>query len=65
MPKYINVHVQLSGEDGNAFSIIGRVSKTLREAGIPNEEIDNYRAEAMKGTYEDLLRVTSEWVVIH
>jgi hypothetical protein len=28
--KYPDVEVQLSGEDGNVFSIIGRVSKAIR-----------------------------------
>lgn len=29
-PKYPDVEVQLSGEDGNAFFIIGRVGAALR-----------------------------------
>ena len=29
-PKYPDVEVQLSGEDGNVFSIIGRIAKALR-----------------------------------
>jgi hypothetical protein len=30
MPKYPNVRVQLTGEDGNAFFIIVRVAQALR-----------------------------------
>ncbi len=29
MPKFPNIEVQLSGEDGNAFSIMGRVTKAM------------------------------------
>jgi hypothetical protein len=28
--KYPGIHVQLTGEDGNAFSILGQVRKALR-----------------------------------
>ena len=38
MPKFPDVHAQLTGEDGNAFFIIGRVSRALKLAG--------HRAEA-------------------
>ena len=31
--KYPNIEVQLSGEDGNAFFIIGTVKKRLNEQG--------------------------------
>ncbi|SUX15323.1 Uncharacterised protein [Campylobacter upsaliensis] len=29
--KYPNVYVKLVGEDGNAFSILARASKTLKK----------------------------------
>jgi len=32
MPKY-NIEVQLTGEDGNAYSIMGKVSRALKLAG--------------------------------
>lgn len=60
--KYPEVNVSLVGEDGNAFSILGRVQKALRRAGVPKEELDAYFAEATSGDYDHLLRVTMEWV---
>ena len=54
--------VQLSGEDGNAFSILGRVKRALEECGATKEECSAYHVEATSGDYENLLRVTSEWV---
>lgn len=63
MPKY-QVEVQLVGEDGNAFAILGRVQGALRKAGATKEELDQYFAEATSGDYNHLLRVTMDWVEV-
>lgn len=60
--KYPDVHVQLTGEDGNAFAIIGRVQSALRRAGVPAEEIEKYREESMSGDYDNLLQTAMRWV---
>lgn len=60
-PKY-NVEVQLSGEDGNAFSIMGRVTKALRREGATREEVEQYTQESTSGDYENLLRTAAKWV---
>jgi hypothetical protein len=61
-PRYPDVQVQLSGEDGNAFAILGRTVSALRRAGVSQEEIDEYLAEATSGDYEHLLQITMGWV---
>jgi hypothetical protein len=61
-PRYPDVQVQLSGEDGNAFAILGRTAGALRRAGVPQEEIDQYYAEATSGDYDHLLQTTMRWV---
>lgn len=61
-PKFPHVHVQLSGEDGNAFFIIGRVRKALRNEGVPNDKIDAFCNEAMSGDYDNVLRTVMRWV---
>lgn len=63
-PKYpsVNVTVKLTGEDANAFAIMGRVIRELRRAGVPSEEIDRFRKEAMSGDYDNLLRTCMRWV---
>ena len=61
MPKF-DVDVQLVGRDGNAFAIMGAVSKALRRAGATAEEIAEYREESTSGDYDNLLRVAMEWV---
>lgn len=62
MPKYPDIEVPLVGEDGNAFFIIGRVSKAMRRAGVPNEEIEAYRKSAMSGDYDNVLQITMDTV---
>jgi len=61
-PKYPDVKVQLTGEDGNAFFILGRVKKAMRRAGLSKEEQDAYMAEATDGDYDHLLATTMRWV---
>ncbi len=56
-PSYPDVTVQLSGEDGNVFFIIGRVSQALRRAGHP-EAANAFAEEAMKAeSYDEVLRL--------
>jgi NAD(P)-dependent dehydrogenase (short-subunit alcohol dehydrogenase family) len=61
-PRYPGVQVRLSGEDGNAFAILGRTTAALRAARVPSEEIDAYFAEATSGDYDHLLQTTMRWV---
>jgi len=60
--KYPEIEVQLTGEDGNAFAIMGAVAAGLKRAGVARSEVAQYRAEAMMGDYNNLLRVSMEWV---
>lgn len=63
MPR-TNIEVQLVGQDGNAFAIMGAVTKALRQNGYTPDDIDEYKKEAMSGDYDNLLRVTMEWVEV-
>ncbi len=62
--KYPEIEVELSGQDGNAFFILGSVSRAMRRAGIDKDAIDAYRADAMSGDYGNLLRVTMATVEV-
>ncbi len=48
--------VKLKGIDGNAFAIIGHVSKALKGAGWTREQVEAFTSEAMAGDYDALLR---------
>jgi hypothetical protein len=64
MPKF-NTTVQLTGNDGNAFAIMGSVRSALRRAGATKEQIDEYINASMSGDYDNLLRVAMDWVEVN
>lgn len=61
-PKYPDVSVPLVGEDGNAFMILGRVTRALKSAGVGQAERDEFFNEATSGDYDHLLRTVVAWV---
>ena len=63
--KYPEVEVQLSGQDGNAFMIVGRVSSALKAAGVPSSEREAFSNEAFNsGSYAELLQVVMRTVTV-
>jgi len=60
--RYPDITVELVGEDGNAFSIIGAVRRALRRANVPHEEVSKFQDEAMSGDYDHLLQTAMRWV---
>ncbi len=46
MEDFIKPPVRMVGEDGNAFAVIGRVSKALKRAGYP-DKAKEWQAAAM------------------
>lgn len=63
-PRYPDVIVPLTSGDGNAWAIMGSVSRALRKAGVSEEEIAQYRVDSMSGDYGNLLRTAMEWVSV-
>lgn len=61
MPKY-DITVDLVGEDGNAWAIVARVRKALKQHGLTDTEIDAYATEAFSGDYNHVLQTTMAWV---
>lgn len=62
--KYPEIKVQLSGNDGNAFAIMGAVSKALRRADVSQSEIDQYLNQSMSGDYDNLIQTAMRWVSV-
>ena len=56
--------VQLTGEDGNAFAILGRVRTALKRAGADQEYVEKYMNEATTSDYDHLLRTTMTYVEV-
>lgn len=62
MPK-TDITVKLVGEDGNAFNILGKVSRALKRAG--HEELaEEFLKEATSGDYNHLLATAMEYVEV-
>jgi len=63
--RHPEVTVRLTGEDGNVFSVAGRVITALRRAGVPREERDKFTAELMAShSYDEALLVVMQWVEV-
>jgi len=52
--------VELIGQNGNAFAVIGACQRAARRAGWPKEKWEEVRAKMMSGDYDHLLRVAME-----
>lgn len=63
--RYPDISVQLTGRDGNALAIIAAVADALRREGVSAEDIDTFRAEAMSGDYDRVIRTVLAWVEIY
>jgi len=60
--KYPEIEVQLSGTDGNAFAIIGTVTRALRRAGVSADEVSAFTDDATSGDYDHVLQTAMRWV---
>jgi len=59
--KKPEVKFQITGEDGNAFVIIGRVSQALKQAGADQEYVKQFQTEAMSGDYDNVLQTAMKY----
>jgi hypothetical protein len=60
-PKYPHITVKLTGNDSNAFMVLGLCQRAARTADLPKEEIDAFREEATAGDYNRLLQTAMRW----
>jgi len=61
VPRYPQISVQLSGNDGNAFMVLGLCKRAARRAGLPEADLDAFITEATCGTYDHLLQTATRW----
>lgn len=62
-PKYPHISVPLVGEDGNAFSILGRVKRIMRRNDI-EDKWDEFHTEATASNYDHLLYTVMMWFAV-
>ena len=63
-PKHPEIIVTLTGQDGNAFAVLGRCREAARDAGLSEDEITAFMDEAMAGDYDHLLQTAMRWFEI-
>ena len=61
MPKYPDITVELVGQNGNAFNILGICLRTMSRSGLSKEEQEAFQTEATSGNYDHLLATCMEW----
>ena len=54
--------VKLTGQNGNAFAVMGLVKNALKQAGADKEYIDKYLKESTVGDHSYLLAVSIKYV---
>ena len=54
--------MELLGQDGNIFGVLGRASRLLKEAGQKDQADEMFRRVTSSGSYEEALRIISEYV---
>lgn len=64
MTRYPEITVRLTGNDGNAFAILGAVTRELKRGRVASDEVDAFVEEATSGSYDDLLATVLRWVSV-
>ena len=62
MKTKFDIDVELTGVNGNAFSVLSTVARALKKGGVTPKQIDEFRSEAMSGDYDHLLQTCMKWV---
>ena len=62
--KYPEIEVELSGSDGNAFAVIGKVANALRRKGVSTADRAAFQKEATSGDYDNVLATCMKWVTV-
>lgn len=64
-PEFPDIVVKLTGEDGNVFAIIGRVSQALRRGDVTPAAIQSYRDKCCEASsYDEVLQITMRTVTV-
>lgn len=63
-PRFPDIHVKLTGKDGNAFMILGLVGGALKDSGVSLALCNLFQEEATSGDYDHLLQTCMKWVTV-
>jgi hypothetical protein len=59
LPRYAG---EAKIRDGNAWAIMAAVAVAIKKQGATAEEVEAYRADAMSGDYDHLLRASGRMI---
>ena len=59
--KYPDITVNIIGQNGNAFCILGICKRAMERAKLPQTEIDSFMTEATSADYDHLLATVMSW----
>ena len=60
-----NLEVHLTGTDGNALALIGKVAGEMKQAGVREELVTQFQADCFDAeSYENLLQIIMDWVIV-
>ena len=62
-PKYPEINIPLVGQDGSAYSIIGRCTDALKRNGL-RDQVEAFRKEATSGDYTNVLVAVMAWFTV-
>jgi hypothetical protein len=62
--KQTGVEVQLSGQDGNIFSIVGRAQRAMKRAGFTKEAKEMAIEVTNSHSYSEALEVIADYVEV-
>jgi hypothetical protein len=63
-PKYPNITIKLTGTNGNAFAVMGKVTRALKQNNISKEIQDKFFEEATSGDYNHVLQTCMDYVEV-
>jgi len=61
MSKPEKPELELTGQDGNAFFILGKAVRAARKAGWSKERIEEFQNKAMSGDYNNVLSTCMDY----
>ena len=66
MPRTDAIFVMpdLKGPEGNAFILLGRAKRALRDSGASTEQQNWFYTQATNGDYKNLLETIMEWCIV-
>ncbi|OMI07732.1 hypothetical protein BVL54_19760 [Bacillus paralicheniformis] len=62
-PKY-DIVVKLSGEDGDAYTLMSIVLKELHKHGASMQDLEEFRLQCMAGDFDHTLKTIMRWVKV-